>query len=295
MSFLNLRNLEFFKNTAERRSANDDGDANLSFAGGALAIASKVRVEALLYELRFDGNDAEIGQHAAFNMKYQPSGWDEWANLRFEARNPGVSDAALYTKFQFVGKALNPLSVDNSRRLPSTCYNDRPIDIEVDTVVIHFTSAANILPSDPYNLDAILGIFTRESAPSEVENTSAHYLIDRAGTVYSLVDEGKRAWHAGRSRMPDGREDVKSFSIGVEMVRLENGEPTIAQYEALAQLVYDLKRRHPKLRIENIIGHDTIRLLWNKEHPTSLAPVKRDPGPLFLWPRVIRDLGGCWI
>ena len=32
---------------------------------------------------------------------------------------------------------------------------------------------------------------------------SAHYLIDEDGTVTGLVDEDKRAWHAGRVHIGD--------------------------------------------------------------------------------------------
>ena len=48
-------------------------------------------------------------------------------------------------------------------------------------------------------------------------NVSAHYCIDENGLIFSLVDEGKRAWHAGESYWR-GETDINSRSIGIEIV-----------------------------------------------------------------------------
>ena len=135
-------------------------------------------------------------------------------------------------------------------------------------MVIHFTSAVNIKADDPYNLETILDIFKGKTEPSS-EKVSAHYLIDRRGTIYHLVEDAKRAWHAGLSKLPDGEEDVNNFSIGIEMVRKADEVPTDAQYEALASLLLDLKRQHKAIAKDSIVGHDTIRALWNKSHPDA--------------------------
>ena len=290
LSSLKLRSLRFFKNKAEPMIAKSDTARESKFLGGGLALLSAVRLKAQFYDLSFEANQAESGQHAAFDMKFPPEGWDEFRNLRFDARNPDEAKGAYYTSFQFVGKALNPPDIDASHSLPPHCYDNRPNDASIDSVVIHFISAVNILPDQPYDLKAILGIFTRESAPTEAEFTSAHYLIDRSGKVYCLVEEARRAWHAGKSQMPDGRENVNDFSVGVEMVRLATDVPTEPQYEALTRLIYDIKRRNPKLQVQNVVGHDTVRLLWNKAHRDQQAALKEDPGPLFLWPLIISDL-----
>lgn len=70
------------------------------------------------------------------------------------------------------------------------------------------------------------------------KRVSAHYLIDKDGTVYRLVNEADIAWHAGSSFW-QGKPNVNSFSIGIELVNANNGldpypEPQIA---ACAQLV----------------------------------------------------------
>ena len=45
---------------------------------------------------------------------------------------------------------------------------------------------------------------------------SAHYLIGRDGTLWQLVDEAMRAWHAGAGEWA-GAGDVNSRSVGIEL------------------------------------------------------------------------------
>ena len=44
-----------------------------------------------------------------------------------------------------------------------------------------------------------------------------HYLISETGSIYKLVDEANRAWHAGVSFW-QGETDINSLSIGIELV-----------------------------------------------------------------------------
>ena len=58
------------------------------------------------------------------------------------------------------------------------------------------------------------GALDRMTSPES--KVSAHYMVDEDGTVYRLVDESKRAWHAGRSRWR-GMTDINSASVGIEI------------------------------------------------------------------------------
>ncbi len=103
---------------------------------------------------------------------------------------------------------------------------------------------------------------------------SAHYLVAEDGTVLKMVDEDKRAWHAGRSHWRSV-DDVNSASIGIEIVNPGHEwgyHPFPAeQVDALVRLVADIKERHAISR-GDIVGHSDI------------APQrKRDPGELFPW------------
>jgi N-acetylmuramoyl-L-alanine amidase len=106
---------------------------------------------------------------------------------------------------------------------------------------------------------------------------SAHYMIDEDGTVYRLVDEDRRAWHAGESSWA-GETDVNSRSIGIELVNPghEFGYRRFpeAQMAALTDLARDIRARHP-IPPWRVLGHSDV------------APGrKQDPGELFDWPRL---------
>ncbi|NDR57968.1 N-acetylmuramoyl-L-alanine amidase [Pseudoruegeria sp. M32A2M] len=110
---------------------------------------------------------------------------------------------------------------------------------------------------------------------------SAHYLIGRDGKCWQLVDERKRAWHAGAGCW-GGRADVNSHSIGIE---LDNdgaspfSEPLMAQLE---RLVPQILQRW-QIPSERVIGH------------SDMAPGRKiDPGRRFDWQRLARQGLACW-
>jgi N-acetyl-anhydromuramyl-L-alanine amidase AmpD len=111
----------------------------------------------------------------------------------------------------------------------------------VDTVVIHATV-----------LNTLDQVIERFADPQS--KVSSHYTIDRDGTIASHVPEVKRAWHAGRSKMKDGRADVNDFSIGIELVNLNDGEDPFPerQIQAMRALLKAIMARHP---IKHIVPH----------------------------------------
>jgi N-acetyl-anhydromuramyl-L-alanine amidase AmpD len=132
----------------------------------------------------------------------------------------------------------------NYRERPSPHSDDRPVNFPVDTVVIH----ATVLSS----LDEVIRHFADPAS-----KVSAHYTVDRDGTVVCHIPEHRRAWHAGKSRMKDGRTAVNDFSIGVELVNLNDGQDPFppAQIGALRSLLLDIKSRHP---IQFVVPHYEI-------------------------------------
>ena len=108
---------------------------------------------------------------------------------------------------------------------------------------------------------------------------SAHYLVDEDGRILRLVDEEKRAWHAGQSYWR-GVHAVNGCSVGIEIVNPghEFGYLpfTEQQMDALLPLLAAIVRRHD-VPPANVVGHSDV------------APArKQDPGELFDWMRLAR-------
>ncbi|MCM8556928.1 N-acetylmuramoyl-L-alanine amidase [Sphingomicrobium sediminis] len=142
---------------------------------------------------------------------------------------------------------------------PSPNHNERQLPVSI--IVLHYTG----MPTAEAALDKMT---------SEEGGVSAHYCIDEDGTTYALVDEERRAWHAGKSYWR-GITDINSASVGIELVNPghEFGyrEFPDEQIASLIPLLADIKNRHGISR-GNIVGHSDIA-------PTR----KEDPGELFPW------------
>lgn len=145
----------------------------------------------------------------------------------------------------------------------------RPAGVKIDTVVLHATAGP---------LQAALAWLRNPAAKA-----SAHYVIARDGSIFQLVREAEVAWHAGYSRMPDGREGVNRFSIGIELENANDGRDPYseAQVAALVQLLGALRERYG-IRRDLVVTHAIVRWLWNQAHPDQEGAVKTDPAGLDL-------------
>jgi len=114
---------------------------------------------------------------------------------------------------------------------------------------------------------------------------STHYLIDRKGRIFKMVDDNKIAWHAGKSKWKN-YINLNKYSIGIELVNKghEFGyeEFTISQVNKLIKLCKNLKNKY-KIKNSNIVGHSDI------------APLrKQDPGEKFPWQKLQKNKIGIW-
>jgi len=114
---------------------------------------------------------------------------------------------------------------------------------------------------------------------------SAHYVIDEDGTIFRMVSEDLRAWHAGIAFW-HGARDINSTSIGIEIVNPghEYGYRAFpkAQIDAFATLATDVMQRHG-IRACDVLGHSDI------------APGRKtDPGELFPWQDLAAQGIGLW-
>lgn len=149
---------------------------------------------------------------------------------------------------------------------PSPNFDERrPI-----VIVIHATEQESVARS-------LRTLSTRNSGGP----VSAHYLVGADGALYQLVEDSRRAWHAGGGSWGT-IDDLNSASIGIELDN-DGTEPfPPAQVDALLRLLDDLCTR---LRIPRhaVIAH------------ADMAPTrKRDPGALFPWAQLAHAGYGLW-
>jgi len=147
---------------------------------------------------------------------------------------------------------------------PSPNFDARTLPVSM--LVLHYTGMAD-------GASAIARLCDPDA------KVSAHYVVEEDGTLYQLVNEADRAWHAGRSHWR-GITDVNSASIGIEIVNPGHEwgyrpfpEP---QMQTLLPLIAAIVARHDILSV-NVVGHSDI------------APARKDdPGELFDWERLAR-------
>jgi N-acetylmuramoyl-L-alanine amidase len=151
-------------------------------------------------------------------------------------------------------------------------HDSRPPGSAVDILVLHYTGMRNA--------EAAL-----ERLIDPAAEVSAHYLIDEDGETFRLVDEARRAWHAGVAAWR-GNRDINARSIGIELVNPghEFGYRDFpsAQIAALIALCAGILERHPIPR-RNVVGHSDVA-------PTR----KADPGEKFPWVTLAAAGIGLW-
>jgi len=147
---------------------------------------------------------------------------------------------------------------------PSPNHNER----RPNYVILHDTSNDNI--------ERPLKTLT-----DPAREVSAHFLIGRDGTLYQLIDENRRAWHAGQSYW-GGLTDLNSASIGIELDNTGEEPYAEPQMDRLIALLKELQVRH-RIPSSNVLGHGDIAVRR-----------KVDPGWQFPWPRLADQGFGLW-
>jgi N-acetylmuramoyl-L-alanine amidase len=158
------------------------------------------------------------------------------------------------------------------RDLVSPNQDERPAGGPIDVLVLHYT-----------------GMPTAEAALARLcdpeARVSAHYLVEEDGTIWRLVPEARRAWHAGVSCWR-GMRELNARSIGIELVNPGHEwgyRPFPAlQLAAACDLCLAILSRHP-IPARNVVAHSDI------------APErKQDPGELFDWEGFAANGVGLW-
>ena len=167
----------------------------------------------------------------------------------------------------------------------------------IDHLVIHITSG---------DFAESMRVLTQRTE----RPVSAHYLVPERGDityprrrlrVHRLVDEQRRAWHAGQSHWR-GEQGLNASSIGIEIVNQSacaatdpgsgTGTPQDScrfhdfdaeQIDLVIELVLDILDRHPGIDPVDVVGHADIA-----------SDRRLDPGPTFPWRTLYEHGIGAW-
>ena len=146
---------------------------------------------------------------------------------------------------------------------PSPNFTARRDGLTPQLVVLHYTA-----------MESAEAALERLCDP-EAE-VSAHYLIGRDGTLWQLVEEDQRAWHAGAGEWC-GQQDINSRSIGIELDNVGDHPFSEPQMWQLEDLLAGIMQRWA-IPPEGVIGH------------SDMAPDRKfDPGARFDWARLARQ------
>lgn len=180
-------------------------------------------------------------------------------------------------------------------KIDSKTYRAKSYDNRIKSIVLHYTAINN-----------------EKSIRALTEGqVSSHYLItDKEGDpIYSLVDDQKRAWHAGKSEF-SGRTNLNDSSIGIEIVNLGYVSPKNDLHPQVAKLK---SSKESFIEKDLFIPYDEVQirkvafLVKELSEKYRVAPKfilghsdisfdrKKDPGPLFPWKQLYEEYGiGAW-
>jgi N-acetylmuramoyl-L-alanine amidase len=183
---------------------------------------------------------------------------------------------SVYRKFLVLGAFILSLSGCATNLVIDRSLSSVSQDSRVRFLIIHYTWG---------NAESSLKTLTQ----GEV---SSHYWVDfNPPLIRQLVDEDKRAYHAGVSFWK-GATALNASSIGIEIVNAggrfgPDGQLRYADYpkeqiDLVIALVRDIVQRH-KISPDRVLGHSDI------------APGRKtDPGPNFPWKRLANEGLAIW-
>lgn len=158
-------------------------------------------------------------------------------------------------------------SIDDTSYV-SPNHEPRPVGVEVSAIVLHH------------------GAGTRRSdlawLCNPISGVSAQLYVCRDGTIYQLVPDDRRAWHAGVSAL-DGVPDVNDYSIGIEAehttdpTAIAAGAPAHTdwppiQQAAIAWLIRTKLAAHPRITPARIVSHRSVALPAGRKSDPVHAP-----------------------
>ena len=177
-----------------------------------------------------------------------------------------------------------PITFDEQRVSLTKEYIKQRYHLEVNDIkitpriiVIHWTAINSLEESISRFMKPTLPTDRFDIAQASTLNVSTHFMVDRDGTIYRLMDETTMARHI---------IGLNYSAIGIENVGGERNidNLTASQLDANIKLITYLQQKYPS--IEFLIGHHEYigfihHPLW-LEKDRSYRTLKHDPGEPFM-------------
>jgi LysM repeat protein len=146
-----------------------------------------------------------------------------------------------------VSAAGGPPAKPAIRWVGSPHFNNRRRPDDITAIVIHSTANSS--------LEGVVSWFNNPTA-----KVSAHYTIGKDGQIVQHVQDMHQAWHAGKSTWK-GRDGCNEYSIGIELVNLNDGSDPYpeAQHQANLALCAYLTHKY-NIDPDDIMGHLNIAI-----------------------------------
>lgn len=196
-------------------------------------------------------------------------------------RNRGVSSSYRSIGDKYSGRQAPvpflPAEIGPNRFQPDS----KMLDVSTSDVSYNFSSREGKTPKMIvlHTTESSSYRSTKATFQSRDSKVSAHYVIDRDGTIHQYLPEGYSAWHAGESQFPPLGINgcCNADSIGIEIQRSPNEPLTKEQIASTMALVKDIKERH-NIPAEHVVAHSDV------------APGRKvDPGEDFPWRAFARE------
>lgn len=190
---------------------------------------------------------------------------------------------ALYVAFGRTAPAIvdAPMAWSDERAALTLAYRRahsdpgaRDLAIDPRVIVLHYTDGDSAKSTRAYFDQPRIEAARAELARAGAVNVSAHFVVDRDGTIYRLQPETRFARHC---------IGLNHLAIGIENVGGPNLPLTDAQVAADAALVRDLASR---FRITHLLGHHEVMRFRDHPYYVERDPAYRndkpDPGARFM-------------
>jgi beta-N-acetylhexosaminidase len=238
------------------------------------------------------GNQLEVNSpKEIINAVFESIQSGEISRERIQEANARIAN--LHTKNAIIQKPIlfSQKRIDLTKEYIKNHYalDVKNIDIEPKSIVLHWTSIMNFdLCHERLNAEKIVA-GRKQIENAGLLNVSAHFLVNRDGTIYQLMSENLMARHT---------IGLNYSAIGIENIGGKDNKEedlTPQQVEANSRLVRYLKQKYPN--IEYLLGHhEYLKMqdspLW-LEQDKNYRTAKVDPGAAFMADvrNNIKDLG----